>query len=126
MSAGKPALGGLLLSISKKRRLLGAIAMELNRNQFFMIGLVVLLLGIQLRVVDSYTLNQRLADEIAKRRSPTPVSASFASSNDPFVTPVVQPAFSRNLDPPGWLGWALISVGGVLICHSLAMRKPGD
>ena len=100
--------------------------MELNRNQFFLIGLVILLLGIQLRVVDSYTLNQKLAEEIAKRRKPTPVAASFGTMGDTFATPMAAPAFNRNLDPPGWLGWALISVGGVLICHSLAMRKPGD
>ena len=33
--------------------------MELNRNQFFMIGVVVVLLGVQFRLIDSITLNEK-------------------------------------------------------------------
>jgi hypothetical protein len=29
------------------------------------------------------------------------------------------------LQPPEWLGWCLISVGAVLVLHSLAMNRPG-
>ena len=29
------------------------------------------------------------------------------------------------LQPPEWLGWCLMSVGAVLILHSLAMKGPG-
>jgi hypothetical protein len=29
------------------------------------------------------------------------------------------------LRPPVWLGYALMSVGGVLMLHSLAMKRPG-
>jgi hypothetical protein len=29
------------------------------------------------------------------------------------------------VQPPEWLGWCLMSIGGVLVLHSLAMRKPG-
>jgi hypothetical protein len=29
------------------------------------------------------------------------------------------------IQPPEWLGWCMMSIGGVLILHSLAMRKPG-
>jgi hypothetical protein len=28
------------------------------------------------------------------------------------------------LQPPEWLGWAIISVGAVFVLHSLAMPKP--
>jgi hypothetical protein len=31
----------------------------------------------------------------------------------------------KKVRPPGWLAWALISVGGVFVLHSLAMKKPG-
>ena len=34
--------------------------MDINRNQYFMVGLVLLLLGLQLRLVDSYTLTPEL------------------------------------------------------------------
>jgi hypothetical protein len=29
------------------------------------------------------------------------------------------------LQPPEWLGWCLMSVGAVLVLHSLALQKPG-
>ena len=31
----------------------------------------------------------------------------------------------RTVKPPEWLGWCLISVGGVVLLHALAMKKPG-
>ena len=31
----------------------------------------------------------------------------------------------HRVEPPSWLGWALVSVGSVLILHSLALKKPG-
>jgi hypothetical protein len=30
------------------------------------------------------------------------------------------------IEPPSWLGWAVLSVGAVVTLHSLAMKKPGD
>ena len=38
--------------------------MEFNRNQYFMIGLVLLFIGIELRVVDSFVLNERSSRRI--------------------------------------------------------------
>ena len=97
-------------------------AMDLNRNQFFFLGLVVLLIGVQIRCVSAYVLNPEATQFIAERTGqPAPQSAAMsffgaASGSNPAVRKVVQ--------PPEWLGWCLISVGSVLILHSLAMRKP--
>ena len=41
--------------------------MEINRNQWMMIGLVILSLGIQFRMVDSFVLNEKSTEIIAKR-----------------------------------------------------------
>ncbi len=89
--------------------------MEINRNQYFMIGLVVLFLGIQFRVTDSFTLNDRATQMVAQRMG------DGGSSN---ILRSVGPAMGRVVQPPDWLGWALMSVGTVLILHSLAMRRP--
>ena len=96
--------------------------MDLNRNQFFFLGLVILLIGVQIRCVSAYVLNPKATKFIAERTGePAQQTAAMSffgatSSSNSGVRKVVQ--------PPEWLGWCLISVGSVLILHSLAMRKP--
>jgi hypothetical protein len=96
--------------------------MDLNRNQFFFLGLVVLLVGLQVRLVSTYVLNPKATKFLAERtgHSQSTVSASFfAMSADSSAAP------RKVLQPPEWLGWCLMSVGAVLVLHSLAMGKPG-
>jgi hypothetical protein len=95
--------------------------MEINRNQWMMIGLVILALGVQFRMVDSFVLNQKTTEIIAKRLH-----------QDDVVANTFMPAFNlqappsqRVIKPPRWLGFMMISVGAVLILHSLVMPKPG-
>lgn len=94
--------------------------MDLNRNQFFFLGLVVLLIGLQVRFVSSYVLNPKATKFLAERtgQSSSAATASmFAMSGDAGPRKVLQ--------PPEWLGWCLMSVGAVLVLHSLALQKPG-
>ena len=95
--------------------------MELNRNQFFLAGLVILLLGLQFRAVESFTLNRECSQFIAAR-----MPQKQAASTNPFasLTSGASPAPLRTISPPRWIGYALISVGAVLILHSLAMKRP--
>ncbi len=96
--------------------------MELNRNHFFMAGIIILLLGLQLRAVDTVTLNKEASQFLAAR---------FPAKNEgPVGTTLTQwsvgasPPPLRTIRPPRWLGYALISVGTVLILQSLAMPRP--
>lgn len=96
--------------------------MEFNRNHYFMAGLVVLALGIQLRLVDAYVLNEnatRVVAKVVNRSSPA------QAGSVPFLMSASPTSPRHVARPPKWLGWALLSVGGVLILHSLAMQKPG-
>jgi hypothetical protein len=94
--------------------------MELNRNQYFFIGLVILLIGIQLRMVSSYTLTHEATKFLANRAQASATdSALLAISSD------MGAQHQKTIQPPEWIGWCLMSIGGVLILHSLAMRKPG-
>jgi hypothetical protein len=101
--------------------------MELNRNQYFMIGLVILFLGIQVKCVDSYVLTERAASFMAKRLGKEQSAASSGPLMQSFTAASLSspPAAYRSVEPPAWLGWALMSIGAVLILHSLAMGKPG-
>jgi len=95
--------------------------MDLNRNQFFFIGLLVLLIGVQVRYVNAYVLNPEATRFLAERsgQSPTGMSAFFSATAGTSAAP------RKVLQPPEWLSWCLISMGAVLCLHSLAMPKPG-
>jgi hypothetical protein len=89
--------------------------MELNRNQFFTIGLVLLFLGIQFRMLDSFTLNEKATHFVATR-----VQGSGATAS------AVRGSSGRHVvRPPQWLGYAMLSIGSVLVLHAMAMPKPG-
>ena len=81
------------------------------------VGLLVLLLGVQFRVVESYVLNERTNAFINRQMA----SAAGGSAE---LMRSVGPAPKRTISPPPWLGWALISIGSVLVLHSLSMPKP--
>jgi len=93
--------------------------MDLNRNQFLFIGLVVLFIGLQVRYVSAYVLTPQATKFLAERTGQSPAAASMftAFGNATGARKVVQ--------PPDWLSWCLMSVGAVLCLHSLAMPKPG-
>jgi len=96
--------------------------MDLNRNQFFLAGLIVLLLGIQFRVVDTFVLNPKFAKMIAKKQNRPVATASFSLQT--LLPPAKTPAPARKVHPPDWVGYSLLSIGAVLILHSMAMRRP--
>jgi hypothetical protein len=93
---------------------------ELNRNQYFFLGVVILLVGLQFRVVASYTLTPEATRYLAERAQHSATQATLVSfTGDMGALP------NKVINPPEWLGWCLMSVGSVLILHSLAMKKPG-
>ena len=94
--------------------------MELNRNQYFFMGVVVVLLGIQLRVVQEFVLTTEATQFLAERMHPSSSEGTMAS-----LSANVGMGGNKVLHPPEWLGWCLISMGAVLILHSLAMPRPG-
>ncbi|MCA9238841.1 MAG: hypothetical protein KDA37_01520 [Planctomycetales bacterium] len=96
--------------------------MDLNRNQYFFAGILLVLIGAQVRMVSSYELTaevtQALAKPAALAQGDAPPTLAIAGSSSSFS------GARRVVRPPEWLGWCLISVGSVLILHSLAMKKP--
>jgi hypothetical protein len=96
--------------------------MDITRNQYFFAGLVLLVLGIQFRTVESFDLTPELSRLLTEEANP-PVAAmggaaqAFLQADKPLV--------KRNYRPPEWLGWSLLSLGSVLVLHSWAMKKAG-
>ena len=92
--------------------------MELNRNQYFFMGVLLLLLGMQLRMVSSFVLSEEATQFLAARAGQT------AQEGQTMVLAIQGTGARKVIQPPDWLGWCLISIGAVLVLHSLAMPKP--
>ncbi len=94
--------------------------MELNRNQWFLLGLVLLLVGIQFRMVDSFVLTPEMTKFVADQTG-HPIAAAGQSFGNMMGVEAVAP---KTVRPPEWIGWSFLSFGAVLILHALSMRKP--
>jgi len=99
--------------------------MDVNRNQIFLGGLVVLLLGIQLRLVDTYVLNERATQFLAQRMQQIRGSEVASAGDFSTIFAAQGPIGNKRIDIPPWLGYSLLSIGGVLVLYSLALKKPG-
>ena len=94
--------------------------MEVNRNQFFLIGIVIVLLGLEFRLVDSFVLNEKTTRFLAERAKKADESVTSFRRFMPAMGPMPR----KTIQPPQWIGWFLVSTGAVLVLHSLAMKKP--
>ena len=92
--------------------------MDLNRHQFLFIGLLVLLLGLQVRYVNAYVLNPQATQFLAEHTGQSSPSTSLFSAAGAGA------GARKTIQPPEWLSWCLISLGAVLVLHSLAMPRP--
>ena len=95
--------------------------MEISRNQYFLAGLVVFLLGIQFRTIDRIDLTPEFTQFLADRTG-HPLAAVSATPH--ALVPNERPILKKTITPPEFLGWMLISAGIVLILHSWAMPRP--
>ena len=96
--------------------------MELNRNQFLLIGLVLILLGVQLRMVDTFVLNEE--HEVSRSGQAGKSEATLMWTLPVSLATGDGTAPRKKVRPPRWLAFAPLSVGGVLAGTALAMKKP--
>lgn len=92
-----------------------------NRNQVFLVGMVLLLVGIQFHYVDSFVLTPKATKLLAEQTNHPVAAASNAMESLTGSQAMLPP---KIVQPPEWLGWFLMSVGSVLVLHSWTMTKP--
>jgi hypothetical protein len=85
-----------------------------KRHHLLLAGVLLLLVGVKFRLVESFTLNERSSRFVAAQLGDAAQRQGMLWSPQP-VRKVVQ--------PPRWVGLALMSVGAVLTVKSLAMRS---
>ncbi|MHC4406961.1 MAG: hypothetical protein ACYTG0_45675 [Planctomycetota bacterium] len=95
--------------------------MDINRNQWFLAGLLALLLGLQFRMIDSVVLTPEFTKFLAEQTGHPVAAASETMQTIVGTTPRIPP---KTIRPPESVGWALLSVGAVFILHSLSLRRP--
>jgi len=95
--------------------------MDITRNQVFCVGLVLLLLGLQFYLTDSFVLTPQATRMLAEQ-SKHPVAT--AGNSVEALLGAQPPTPSMTIRPPEWLGWFLMSLGSVFILHSWTMARP--
>lgn len=105
------------------RSRMGAFLMDITRNQYFLAGLVLLYLGIELLSVASFMLTPEFTMYLAKQTN-HPI-ASLNTATESLVPDAGSAVPPKTIVHPEWIGWSLVSLGSVLVLHSWAMKKPG-
>lgn len=97
-------------------------------------GIVILMLGIQLRTVETFVLTPKASQFVEQKLS----SRRYASLDDPYgyasysgssyggydsLLMSAGPGLKKQFSPPRWLGWAMVSVGAVMLLHGLTLKK---
>jgi hypothetical protein len=96
--------------------------MDINRNQVFLAGIVLLFLGTEFRMMDSFVLNAKVTRLLAEQTN-HPVAT--AGNTMGALVGLETAAPHKTLPVPEWLGWFCLSFGSVLVLQSLTMGKPG-
>lgn len=87
-----------------------------RRNHILFAGLLLFLLGLQFRLVPSFSLNDRSSRFVSARLGDRAAAVAAGQAVWPGATP------GRTVHPPRWLGLALMSAGAVLTIKSMSMR----
>ena len=90
--------------------------MKLTRQNLLLFGLLLFFAGVQFRMVESFTLNERSSRFVAARLGDGGQFQQSVWQNTPG---------HKVVQPPRWLGLALMSVGSVLTLKSLSMKGIG-
>lgn len=94
----------------------------MSRERLLIIGIVILLLGIQFRRVETFVFNKPASAFIEKKitsKLRKDSVTSYTAYSDWSGTDVAM----KSVEPPVWIGWSLVSVGAVMVLTSPCYRK---
>lgn len=94
--------------------------MEFDRNRYFMIGMLLFLLGVQFRMVESFVLNETSTRALARIAEDSQLASQDFGAN---LYLEVHPSPKKNVKPPHWLGWVLLTTGGVISLHAMVLPR---
>ena len=94
--------------------------MSLYRNRYFFAGVLLVLMGLQFRRIESFVLNEPATRFVAKMANKPIVdnSSTLGSIFEPVTPPV-----RKKITPPRWFGLSLLAVGGVISLHAVSIPR---
>ena len=87
-----------------------------KRSHLLLAGLLLFLVGVQFRMVESFTLNEKSSRLLVAQLG------SKGTAQQQSLFGGATPAGPRTIQPPARLGLALMSVGSVITLKSLSMK----
>ncbi len=98
--------------------------MSYYRNRYFLLGILLLLIGAQFRMIDSFVLNEPTTKLLAKV---TKSKVSEDTTTGSIFWNVAPAEMTRKrIYPPRWLGLAMMAVGAVFSFHAIAIPRHRD
>lgn len=88
-----------------------------KRSHLLLAGLLLFLVGVQFRMVQSFTLSERSTRLLSAQLGGVPAAQGTVTSLWGGT-----PASPRTVQPPAWIGLALMSAGSVMTLKSLSMK----
>ncbi|MDG2221464.1 MAG: hypothetical protein P8L85_08800 [Rubripirellula sp.] len=95
--------------------------MSMYRNRYFFLGILLLLIGIQFRMVESFVLNEKATRALARISKESTVADNSGMG---AMLMQIYPNPTKRVAPPRWLGLSMIAIGAVISCHALAIPSP--
>ncbi len=92
--------------------------MDFNRNRYFLIGILLILLGIQFRLVHSVVLNETSTKALSKITKDTQLASQDFATNLYMNT---APSPKKTIQTPPWLGYILLTAGGIIFLHAMVL-----
>ena len=94
-------------------------------TRIFLLGVIIFFVGIQLRMVETFVLNERATKIVNKRTAAAQDQDPYAASYyDPYsLDGPLDTSEMREITPPRWLGWSFLSIGAVLVVTCPCFRS---
>ena len=116
------------------------MAYSMRRTSTMTLGFVLIFLGIQFALVDSYQLTPRVANFLSEqRRAPQVAPQVVQNPNQRPYSPYTQAGYQvpqqapplvasiapvqRTITPPRWLCWPMLFCGTVVLLHGLSKPR---
>lgn len=85
-------------------------------------GLLLLLIGLQLRAVETFILRPPTTRILAEWTGPGANTAEGAIQRLALQSDAVA---RHEVRPPGWISWATLSFGAVMLAHGVIQKRSG-